>query len=81
MANDLTSNDDLLRLEIKSLRETVSVLEIKLSSEQQTHSKEMNELSSNLREKIERLQATHVKTAGETRASYSNEMDTLRRRI
>ncbi len=72
MSNDLSSNDDLLRLEIKSLRETVSVLENKLSSEQQTHSKEMNELSSNLREKIERLQATHVKTAEEAKASHAN---------
>lgn len=38
-----------MRIEIKSLNETISVLEKKLSSEQQNHSLEMSELSENLR--------------------------------
>lgn len=41
----------------------------------------MNELSTNLREKIDRLQATHNKTSEETRTSHDHEIDTLRRRI
>ncbi len=81
MKGDLTSNDDLLRLEIKGLKETVKVLEGKLSSEQKSHSKEMSELSSNLREKMERLQATNKRMSEEVQASHGNEIDTLRRRI
>lgn len=77
----MSSNDDLLRLEIKGLKETVKVLEIKLSSEQQSHSKEMSDLSSNLREKMERLQATNKRMSEEVRTSHANEIDTLRRRI
>lgn len=38
-----------MRIEIKSLNETISVLEKKLSFEQQNHSLEMSELSENLR--------------------------------
>ena len=81
MKGDLTNNDDLLRLEIKGLKETVKVLEGKLSSEQKSHSKEMSDLSSNLREKMERLQATNKRMSEEVQASHGNEIDTLRRRI
>jgi predicted nuclease with TOPRIM domain len=63
------------------LKETVGILENKLSSEQQSHSKEMKELSTNLREKMDRLQATNKNMSEEVRATHAHEIDTLRRRI
>lgn len=52
----------ILRLEIESLKKNVAVLENGLSEEQQRHSREMEELSANLRSKLEKLQAQHKKT-------------------
>ena len=52
-----------------------------MSSEQQNHAREMSELSRNLREKIDRLQATNKRLFEETRLSHSQEIDTLKRRI
>lgn len=41
----------------------------------------MNELSTKLREKIERLQAAQSRMTEELRTTHANEIDTLRRRI
>jgi len=53
----------------------------KLSSQQQMHSREMNDLSSNLKDKILRLQVTNKTLFRETQNSHSNEINTLKRRI
>lgn len=43
-----------------------------MSTEQQSHSQEMSDLSGNLREKIDRLQATNNRMNEEVKVSHAN---------
>jgi DNA repair exonuclease SbcCD ATPase subunit len=71
----------ILRLEIEALKKNVSILENGLSEEQQRHSREMEELSANLRAKLEKLQAQHKKTIAEHQQSSANELAVLNSRL
>lgn len=70
----------LLQLEIQSLTKTVTVLEEKLSHEQTNHSKQMSDLSNNLKAKLEKLVITQKKTLAEIEESRANECQSLNER-
>lgn len=73
--------EKILRLEIASLNKNIAILEKSLSQEQANHAKEMNELSTNLKAKLDKLQAQQKKTISEIETSRANELEALNRRI
>jgi septation ring formation regulator EzrA len=60
-----------LNIEIKSLKKNIAVLESDLSNEQ-NYSQEMNDLSNNLKNIVDKLQAQQNKTFAEIEESRDN---------
>jgi septal ring factor EnvC (AmiA/AmiB activator) len=71
----------ILRLEIEALKKNIAVLEKGLSDEQTRHSNEMNELSTNLKARVEKLQAQQKRTLTEIEESRANEIKVLTSRL
>ena len=59
----------------------MTILEEKLSQEQSRHSSEMSELSSNINEKIKRLQAAQKKTLQDHEKSTAEQIGALSLRV
>jgi Skp family chaperone for outer membrane proteins len=56
-------------------------LEKGLSDEQTRHAKEMNELSTNLKARVDKLQAQQKRTLTEIEESRDNQIETLNSRL
>jgi Skp family chaperone for outer membrane proteins len=63
------------------LKKNISILEKGLSDEQTRHAKEMNELSTNLKARVDKLQAQQKRTLAEIEESRANQIETLNSRL
>lgn len=63
------------------MKKNIAVLEQHLSEEQTRHAAEMDKLSSNLKAKLESMQAQQKRTIGDLEESRANEISVLNSRV
>ena len=72
-----SGSEDLLKIEIESLRKNVGILEEKLLNEQNSHNVEMKELSDNVNEKLKSLRTAQRKALDELENSKKEQNKAL----